>query len=238
MVSQYTWPNFKGGPDRDGVRILIQQQNFDEDVVYGKTKIFIRSPQTLFMLEQARHSFPPLTCQPLTGVLLGESKTDTRHSHFPAKTVERHHLPASISPTVGCQADNGRLSTLQDALLFEVAQQFVEVLSACIKHGHVSSHCCLKECEAAARFRNVNPMADAAASHRQDHQQISRCLQPLASLDGRPSDPQSRLATVAPQGKRFSRNRRSGYSLLFADRSFGRSTRPTVWLRFESTLGG
>jgi hypothetical protein len=52
MVSQYTWPNFRGGADRDGVRILIQQQNFDEDVVYGKTKIFVRSPQTLFMLEQ------------------------------------------------------------------------------------------------------------------------------------------------------------------------------------------
>lgn len=52
MVSQYTWPNFRGGADRDGVRILIQQQNFDEDVVYGKAKIFVRSPQTLFMLEQ------------------------------------------------------------------------------------------------------------------------------------------------------------------------------------------
>ena len=52
MVSQYTWPNFRGGADRDGVRILIQQQNFEEDVVYGKTKIFVRSPQTLFMLEQ------------------------------------------------------------------------------------------------------------------------------------------------------------------------------------------
>ncbi len=52
MVSQYTWPNFRGGADREGVRILIQQQNFEEDVVYGKTKIFVRSPQTLFMLEQ------------------------------------------------------------------------------------------------------------------------------------------------------------------------------------------
>jgi myosin-1 len=52
MVSQYTWPNFHGGPDRDGVRIIIQQQNFEEDVVYGRTKIFVRSPQTLFMLEQ------------------------------------------------------------------------------------------------------------------------------------------------------------------------------------------
>lgn len=59
MVSQYTWPNFHGGPDRDGVRIIIQQQNFEEDVVYGRTKIFVRSPQTLFMLEQARARLIP-----------------------------------------------------------------------------------------------------------------------------------------------------------------------------------
>lgn len=52
MVSQYTWPNFRGESDRDGVRILIQQQNYENDVVYGKTKIFVRSPQTLVMLEQ------------------------------------------------------------------------------------------------------------------------------------------------------------------------------------------
>ena len=57
MVSQYTWPNFHGGPDRDGVRIIIQQQNFEEDVVYGRTKIFVRSPQTLFMLEQVTTIF-------------------------------------------------------------------------------------------------------------------------------------------------------------------------------------
>jgi len=59
MVSQYTWPNFRGGSDGDGVRILIQQQNFEQEVVYGKTKIFIRSPQTLFMLEQARARLIP-----------------------------------------------------------------------------------------------------------------------------------------------------------------------------------
>ena len=57
MVSQYTWPNFRGGSDRDGVRILIQQQNYENDVVYGKTKIFVRSPQTLVMLEQVQNLF-------------------------------------------------------------------------------------------------------------------------------------------------------------------------------------
>lgn len=52
MVSQYTWPNFRGGSDQEGVRIIIREQKFEEDVTYGKTKIFVRSPQTLFMLEQ------------------------------------------------------------------------------------------------------------------------------------------------------------------------------------------
>uniref|UniRef100_T1JD45 Myosin motor domain-containing protein n=1 Tax=Strigamia maritima TaxID=126957 RepID=T1JD45_STRMM len=42
MISKYTWPNFCGGTDKDGVRILIEQQNFSDDVVYGNTKIFIR----------------------------------------------------------------------------------------------------------------------------------------------------------------------------------------------------
>ena len=137
MVSQYTWPNFKGGPDRDGVRILIQQQNFDEDVVYGKTKIFIRSPQTLFMLEQVLYFFYFTFLFYCLSFCIGKSEIDTRYSHFPAEIVERHHLPASISPTVGGQANNGRLSTLQDALVFEIAQQLAKVLSACFKYCHV-----------------------------------------------------------------------------------------------------
>ncbi|XP_015183873.1 PREDICTED: myosin-IA [Polistes dominula] len=59
MISQYTWPNFRGGNDKDGVRTLMDEKGFSDDVKYGHTKIFIRSPQTLFALEKAREDLIP-----------------------------------------------------------------------------------------------------------------------------------------------------------------------------------
>ncbi|KAL1403032.1 hypothetical protein pipiens_005835 [Culex pipiens pipiens] len=59
MISQYTWPNFRGGSDRDGVKVLLNEKNFSHDVKFGKTKIFIRSPQTLFALERQRNDMIP-----------------------------------------------------------------------------------------------------------------------------------------------------------------------------------
>lgn len=59
MISQYTWPNFRAGSDRDGVRVLIEEKGFGQDVKYGHTKIFIRSPRTLFSLEQQRNEMIP-----------------------------------------------------------------------------------------------------------------------------------------------------------------------------------
>ena len=59
MISQYTWPNFRSGTDKDGVKVLMNEKNFSHDVKFGKTKIFIRSPQTLFSLEQQRNDMIP-----------------------------------------------------------------------------------------------------------------------------------------------------------------------------------
>ncbi|XP_062546229.1 unconventional myosin ID [Armigeres subalbatus] len=59
MISQYTWPNFRSGSDRDGVKVLINEKNFSHDVEFGKTKIFLRSPQTLFSLEKQRNDMIP-----------------------------------------------------------------------------------------------------------------------------------------------------------------------------------
>ncbi|CAH1788197.1 unnamed protein product [Owenia fusiformis] len=59
MISQFTWPNFRGGPDRDGVRVIIDEQGFRNDVQYGRTKVFIRSPKTIFELEGARARLIP-----------------------------------------------------------------------------------------------------------------------------------------------------------------------------------
>jgi hypothetical protein len=101
MVSQYTWPNFRGGADRDGVRILIQQQNFDEDVVYGKTKIFVRSPQTLFMLEQVSLKLIETDVMDVVlyyccFILAGSRSTHSGYSHFSSKTMERIRLSSSL----------------------------------------------------------------------------------------------------------------------------------------------
>lgn len=59
MISQYTWPNFKGGSDKEGTRVLINEKGFAGDVKYGHTKLFIRTPGTLFALENARAELIP-----------------------------------------------------------------------------------------------------------------------------------------------------------------------------------
>lgn len=59
MISQFTWPNFRSGSEKDGVRVIMDENNFADDVKYGKTKLFIRSPKTLFALENARNTLIP-----------------------------------------------------------------------------------------------------------------------------------------------------------------------------------
>lgn len=59
MISKYTWPNFRGGSEKDGCRVLIDEQGFTDDVKYGTTKIFIQSPQTISQLEYARLELIP-----------------------------------------------------------------------------------------------------------------------------------------------------------------------------------
>ncbi|KAG1662253.1 Myosin-IA [Nymphon striatum] len=54
----YTWPNYRGS-EKDGTMVLIEEQGFSSDVKCGNTKIFIRSPQTIFELEEARAKLIP-----------------------------------------------------------------------------------------------------------------------------------------------------------------------------------
>lgn len=54
MISEFTWPNHDLPSDRDAVKRLLQGCGFDHDVAYGKTKVFIRTPRTLFSLEEQR----------------------------------------------------------------------------------------------------------------------------------------------------------------------------------------
>jgi len=59
MISRFTWPNFRDGDDKEGTKVLLKEKGFLEDVVFGNTKVFIRSPSTLFKLEQQRSALIP-----------------------------------------------------------------------------------------------------------------------------------------------------------------------------------
>ncbi|XP_075950250.1 unconventional myosin-Id [Anarhichas minor] len=54
MISEFTWPNHDLPSDKEAVKKLLQGCGFDHDVAYGKTKVFIRTPRTLFSLEEQR----------------------------------------------------------------------------------------------------------------------------------------------------------------------------------------
>lgn len=53
-MSKKTWPNPKSGNSKDNVSVILKELNFENDVRYGTTKVFIRTPQTVFGLESKR----------------------------------------------------------------------------------------------------------------------------------------------------------------------------------------
>ncbi|KAM5254323.1 unconventional myosin-Ia isoform 2-T3 [Hipposideros larvatus] len=54
LLSRSTWPRWNGG-DREGVEKVFEAlSTSSEEVAFGKTKVFIRSPKTLFYLEEQR----------------------------------------------------------------------------------------------------------------------------------------------------------------------------------------
>ncbi|XP_072029754.1 unconventional myosin-Id-like [Amphiura filiformis] len=58
MLSEFTWPNFSG-EDKEGCQVLVKEQNLGHDVAYGVSKLFIRTPKTIFTLEEARGQLIP-----------------------------------------------------------------------------------------------------------------------------------------------------------------------------------
>ncbi|XP_072269534.1 unconventional myosin-Ig-like [Pyxicephalus adspersus] len=60
MTCEYTWPNHLMNSDMEATKALIDQHDFQNDVAYGYTKVFIRTPQTLFSLEQERAQLIPI----------------------------------------------------------------------------------------------------------------------------------------------------------------------------------
>jgi len=59
MISRFTWPNFRDGTDKEGTKVLLEDKGLIDDVTFGKTKVFVRSPSTLFKLEQQRMNLIP-----------------------------------------------------------------------------------------------------------------------------------------------------------------------------------
>lgn len=54
MLCKQTWPHWKG-PAREGVEVLLKSLQVPaEEFAYGRSKIFIRNPRTLFFLEEKR----------------------------------------------------------------------------------------------------------------------------------------------------------------------------------------
>ncbi|KHN83240.1 Unconventional myosin-Ie [Toxocara canis] len=54
ILSKETWPNYHGDP-RKGIQIICRSVNMDADQYQlGKTKIFIKNPESLFLLEEMR----------------------------------------------------------------------------------------------------------------------------------------------------------------------------------------
>lgn len=60
MTCEYTWPNHLMATDREAAQALLEQHGFQDDVAYGHSKVFIRTPRTLFCLEQERAQLIPI----------------------------------------------------------------------------------------------------------------------------------------------------------------------------------
>ncbi|XP_070777425.1 unconventional myosin-Ig isoform X1 [Enoplosus armatus] len=60
MTCEYTWPNHMMATDREAVEAIVTQHGFHDDVAYGHTKLFVRTPRSLFTLEQERAALIPI----------------------------------------------------------------------------------------------------------------------------------------------------------------------------------
>lgn len=93
MISEFTWPNHDLPSDREAVKQLLQCCGFESDAAYGKTKVFIRTPRTLFTLEEQRAEM----VQRIVLFLQKVSGTDNSPVHLLTSRHTRAEAP--MSPT-------------------------------------------------------------------------------------------------------------------------------------------
>ncbi|XP_023667742.2 unconventional myosin-Ig isoform X1 [Paramormyrops kingsleyae] len=60
MTCEYTWPNHLMESDKEAVEAIVRQHGFSESVEYGHSKLFVRTPRSLFTLEQERNALIPI----------------------------------------------------------------------------------------------------------------------------------------------------------------------------------
>ncbi|XP_048849763.1 unconventional myosin-Ig isoform X2 [Brienomyrus brachyistius] len=60
MTCEYTWPNHLMESDKEAVEAIVRQHGFCEAVEYGHSKLFVRTPRSLFTLEQERNALIPI----------------------------------------------------------------------------------------------------------------------------------------------------------------------------------
>ena len=58
MIFHETWPSFTMS-DKEATRKLVEFYHLESLVKYGKTKIFIRTPKTVYYLEEQREAKMP-----------------------------------------------------------------------------------------------------------------------------------------------------------------------------------
>jgi len=59
MLTKQTWPHYRGD-QKEGAQIIIQALGLDKEVAFGKTKLFIKEPNTLYFIEEKREATIPL----------------------------------------------------------------------------------------------------------------------------------------------------------------------------------
>lgn len=95
MTCEYTWPHHLMSSDREAVETIVNQHGFKDDVAYGKSKLFVRTPRTLFTLEQERAALIPILVLFLQKV---GAPSHLGHTHTSEVTTYRTCRPRGFFP--------------------------------------------------------------------------------------------------------------------------------------------
>ena len=123
IISERTWPNYRGGSDRQGCEVIVKEHHYQDDVQYGKSKLFVKSPQTVFVLENYRSEMIPgitMFLQKVSVILLmyvTPQCSQIQICFLVRVVVARNDLSASLHQDDGHLPHHGRLPEVQAALV-------------------------------------------------------------------------------------------------------------------------